>query len=120
MEELMNSILQQMQRTLSSPQLKKLKRVLEESFARWTDGDGDEEADLVGEFLLSKEVEGRSPRTPQCYESTLRQTERTIGKPFTHVSTSDLREYLNGYESNRVVGKVAIDNIRRIFSSFFA
>lgn len=47
MEELMNSILQQMQRTLSSPQLKKLKRVLEESFARWTDGDGDEEVDLV-------------------------------------------------------------------------
>lgn len=46
--------------------------------------------------------------------------ERTIGKPFTHVSTSDLSEYLNGYESNRVVGKVAIDNIRRIFSSFFA
>lgn len=46
--------------------------------------------------------------------------ERTIGKPLTHVSTSDLSEYLNGYESNRVVGKVAIDNIRRIFSSFFA
>ena len=69
MEELMYSILQQMQRTLSSPQLKKLKRVLEESFARWTDGDGDEEVDLVGEFLLSKEVEGRSPRTLQYYDT---------------------------------------------------
>ena len=46
--------------------------------------------------------------------------ERTIGKPLTHVSTSDLSEYLNGYESSRAVGKVAIDNIRRIFSSFFA
>lgn len=119
MEELVNDILQQMQRKLSSTQLKELKRVLVGTLLNWPDKK-EEEEDFVGKFLVAKEVEGRSTRTLLYYESTLRLMENTIRKPFIHVSTNDLREYLNNYGSKRNVSKVTIDNIRRILSSFFA
>lgn len=45
---------------------------------------------------------------------------KAIQKPFTQISTDDLREYLSFYELERNAGKVTIDNIRRIMSSFFS
>lgn len=121
MEELMNDILQQMQQKLNPIQLKELKRVLAEAFSHWSNRNTEyENADLIKEFLIAKEVEGRSPKTLLYYENTLRMMESIVNKPFTRVSTNDLRKYLNNYESNRRVGKVTLDNIRRIFSSFFS
>lgn len=45
---------------------------------------------------------------------------KALTKPYTRISSDDLREYLNRYENERHAGKVTIDNIRRIMSSFFA
>ena len=44
---------------------------------------------------------------------------RSIPKPYTQIDSNDLRKYLNNYEIDRGAGKVTIDNIRRIMSSFF-
>ena len=44
----------------------------------------------------------------------------SIGQPYTQICSDDLRKYLSDYESNRSAGKVTIDNIRRIMSSFFS
>jgi site-specific recombinase XerD len=44
----------------------------------------------------------------------------TIAKPYTQMTSDDLRDYLNGYGSRNGAGKVTIDNIRRIMSSFFS
>ena len=71
-------------------------------------------------FLTAKEVEGCSPKTISYYESTLRHMTDTVAKPYTQMTSDDLREYLNNYENERNAGKVTIDNIRRIMSSFFA
>lgn len=45
---------------------------------------------------------------------------QALAKPCTRINSDDLREYLNRYENERHAGKVTIDNIRRIMSSFFA
>ncbi len=44
----------------------------------------------------------------------------SIGKPYTQIESDDLRGYLADYEATRKVGKVTIDNIHRILSSFFS
>ena len=37
-----------------------------------------------------------------------------------HITTSDIRTYLSDYQEEHQSSKVTIDNMRRIFSSFFA
>lgn len=43
-----------------------------------------------------------------------------LDKPIRQISTSDLRTYLANYQKERQSSKVTIDNMRRIFSSFFS
>ena len=43
-----------------------------------------------------------------------------IPKPIPAITTDDLRRYLDQYQQQSHAGKVTIDNIRRILSSFFA
>ena len=42
------------------------------------------------------------------------------GKTPRQITTDDLRQYLTDYQAKRKSGKVTIDNIRRILSSFFS
>ena len=44
----------------------------------------------------------------------------SIGKSVCTIVTEDLRTYLAEYQKEKQSSKVTIDNIRRIFSSFFA
>lgn len=75
---------------------------------------------LVGEFLSAKKVEGCSEKTLHYYKSTIMAMLSKIGKTAQRVTTEDLREYLTEYQALRNAGRVTIDNIRRIFSSFFS
>ena len=43
-----------------------------------------------------------------------------VAKPYTQIESDDLRRYLADYGATRKAGKVTIDNIRRILSSFFS
>lgn len=121
MELAINSILAQMQAFLNGRQIKQLKLVLNKvlvaDYDRQTNRQDNE---LLPLFLTAKEVEGCSAKTIAYYESTLAHMSSTIIKPYTQISSDDLRRYLNDYESERNVSKVTIDNIRRIMSSFFS
>ena len=118
MDNLIDSILVQMQNILNAAQLKRLKHVLKDALPCRQDVKNDGE--LLPLFLTAKEVEGCSSKTIEYYEATLSRMERTLAKPYTQVTSDDLREYLNGYEAERGSSKVTIDNIRRIMSSFFS
>lgn len=120
MEAAIDAILIQMQPILDYVQLKQLKTVLENAFAGQGENGSPNNSNLLSLFLTAKEVEGCSPRTIAYYESTLKHMESVIDRPYTQVCSDDLRKYLSYYESNRNAGKVTIDNIRRIMSSFFA
>lgn len=121
METTINAILAQMQPFLGSQQIKQLKHVLHlELIEKMRKQPTELDEKLLPLFLTAKEVEGCSPKTIAYYESTLMQMTRSIPKPYTQIDSNDLRKYLNNYEINRGAGKVTIDNIRRIMSSFFA
>ena len=112
-----NDILQRMQKALTCAQLKLLKSELTAALAPKAE---DEPRYYLGLFLTAKEVEGCSPKTIRYYRDTLNHTLETIGKPLSQISSDDLRQYLNDYEARRHTSKVTIDNIRRIMSSFFS
>ncbi len=113
-----DGILQRMSKTLTCQQLRVLKtelRALQEAQTLQKN-----EGNLLESFLIAKEVEGCSPKTLAYYESTISKMNAALAKPYTQLTTDDLRKYLSNYEVKRGTSKVTIDNIRRIFSSFFS
>lgn len=123
---LINDIEQAMLNTLSNEQLCQLRKVLEYAFRNVSvteiKSENTEESNsvLISAFLSSKSVEGRSEKTIAYYRSTLNNALLKVGKKISHVTTDDLRTYLNNYQKESGAGKVTVDNIRRILSSFFA
>lgn len=120
METIVNRVLSQMQPILTGSQLKRLGEVLRNSLSIEEERNTVAREDLLTLFLAAKKVEGCSPKTIAYYESTLKHMTSTIAKQYTLIDSDDLRKYLNEYESVRKAGKVTIDNIRRIMSSFFS
>lgn len=76
--------------------------------------------ELLQAFLSAKKIEGCSDKTIDYYQSTIETLFSTVRKPISEISTNDIRCYLSNYQEQRKVGRVTIDNMRRIFSSFFA
>jgi site-specific recombinase XerD len=74
---------------------------------------------LLEVFIAAKRVEGCSEKSLKYYDSTIRQMTDSVKKPVREISTDDLRVYLAGYQKERGSSKVTVDNMRRIFSSFF-
>lgn len=74
---------------------------------------------LLDAFLAAKNVEGCSAKSLKYYCSSIHHMLESVAKPIREISTDDLRLYLTNYQLNRNSSKVTIDNLRRIFSSFF-
>ena len=75
---------------------------------------------LLDVFLSSKRVEGCSEKTLNYYKTTTEKLLQTLDKPIIDITTDDLRKYLSEYQERNNSGKVTMDNMRRIFSSFFS
>lgn len=75
---------------------------------------------LLELFLSAKEVEGCSQKTIVYYKSTIEKMLHEINKRVETIGTDDLRQYLYEFKQSRNSSKTTIDNIRRIFSSFFS
>ncbi len=120
-EMLIAEISNKMAGFLSCQQLKRLNDVLksvllyEKQILAANESD-----DLLDTFLTAKEVEGCSSKTLAYYEATIRKMIDQTNKPLSQISTDDLREYLTKYQEQNGSSRVTIDNIRRIFSSFFS
>ena len=54
------------------------------------------------------------------YQSSIHTLLDAIGKNISSITTNDIRSYLASYQECRQLSKVTIDNLRRIYSSFFA
>ena len=74
---------------------------------------------LLDIFLSAKQVEGCTTPTIKYYGSTIRQLFKKMPKKVTDYTTEDIRAYLAVFQRKNKSSKVTIDNIRRIFSSFF-
>ena len=75
---------------------------------------------LLEIFLSAKQVEGCTTPTIKYYGSTINQLFKKMPKKVTNYTTEDIRAYLAVFQRKHKSSKVTIDNIRRIFSSFFS
>lgn len=75
---------------------------------------------LLNLFLSAKQVEGCSEKTIIYYKSTIEKMLMKIKKQVYNINTDDLRKYLFNHKYEKNSSKTTIDNIRRIFSSFFS
>lgn len=74
---------------------------------------------LLEIFIGAKRIEGCSEKSLKYYQSTIQMLYRKLNKPIRNIDTDLLRNYLASYQKERHSSKVTIDNMRRIFSSFF-
>ena len=75
---------------------------------------------LVNLFLSAKCIEGCSDKTIHYYKSSIEKLLITISKEIRDINTNDIRCYLAEQQNEKQLSKVTIDNLRRIFSSFFS
>ncbi|MDO4171008.1 MAG: tyrosine-type recombinase/integrase [Lachnospiraceae bacterium] len=125
---LIHEICKQMQSCLNDFQQKKLKKTLELAFDNFhisdptvanTESEIESNTKLLNLFLASKKIEGCSDKTLKYYSFTLMRFLEVIDKNIASITTNDIRFYLSNYQKIHNSSKVTIDNIRRIFSSFF-
>ena len=72
------------------------------------------------DFLAAKKLEGCSDRSIRYYAGVLGRFITEVNKSINEVSTDDVRGYLAEYPQFNGAGKVTVDNIRRVISSFFS
>lgn len=75
---------------------------------------------LKERFVAAKKIEGCSSKTLDYYEKTISHYLDATTSAIVHQTTDDVRDYLVHYQETSRAGKVTIDNVRRILSSFFA
>jgi site-specific recombinase XerD len=120
--KIITEIEQKMQSTLDNKQMSELHQVLITVLSSLGDDNTDEETErvLLEAFLAAKKVEGCSDKSLRYYYSTIDNMLTNVGKTAKHITTDDLRQYLDAYQKSSKASKVTIDNIRRILSSFFS
>lgn len=125
-DNLINEIELAMLDVLNNEQLGQLRKVLEYTFRNIVvaekdsvQTEGNNQA-LIESFVAAKKVEGCSDKSISYYKSTINNALSRIEKEIVHVTTDDLRCYLNEYQAESGASKVTVDNIRRILSSFFS
>lgn len=127
-EHFINEIADAMSEVLSFEQMTELNNVLLQVVSRYEIVDDTEKVKedvksnnrILEIFLSAKQVEGCSIKTIKYYESTVRQLYKKMPKKVSEYTTEDIRAYLAVFQRKHKSSKVTIDNIRRIFSSFFA
>lgn len=75
--------------------------------------------DYLQEFLDVKALEGCSKATIENYKFNLNKFLLGVGKDPIEIATQDIRKYLADYKRERGVSNTTLDNMRRVFQSFF-
>lgn len=76
--------------------------------------------DYLNMFISAKDIEGCSSKTLKYYKDIILKFIRHIEKPIKDITTDDIRLYFAEYKNTHACGTATMDNIRRVFSSFFA
>lgn len=126
-DQIIKSIESSMLNHLNAEQMKRLQAVL--SHVLWdvdiVPANEDKEigekpnSELLTAFLDAKTLEGCSKKTIRYYRLTIKKMLDTINKNSVTITTEDLRKYLTDYQKINDCSKGNLDNIRRIFSSYF-
>ncbi len=126
-DKLITQIQASMASVLNQTQLEELRRILTHEFYSVEilekkapeQTEAKENGGLLDVFIAAKRIEGCSEKSLKYYVSTTRRMLDGVSKPVREITTEDLRGYMACYQKERNSSKVTIDNMRRIFSSFF-
>ena len=127
--EVMHKIIKDMVMYLTPYQLKQLKTTLQDKLENVEINlildkekliaDRSSNDKLLKMFISAKNVEGCSSKTLKYYREILERFLKDIDKPIKETTTDEIRHYLTNYKENRDCSLTSIDNIRRVFSSFY-
>lgn len=105
---------------LNNLQREQLHKVLNQILFLDDEVNENSEQDFLQLYISAKRVEGCSEKTLSYYETTIANALKSIKNPVKQITTDDLRLYLDTYQQRNNAGKVTIDNVRRVLSSFFS
>ena len=124
-DKLITQITTDMANHLSTQQLENLQKVLMAAFINVeiaeikTVNKQKSNEKLLELFISAKRIEGCSEKSLKYYRMVIENMFTSLNLIVRDIATSDLRTYLAHYQRERKSSKVTIDNMRRIFSSFF-
>ena len=124
-DKLITQITTVMAKHLSAQQLKNLQKVLTAAFVNVevaeikSANEQKSNSKLLELFISAKRIEGCSEKSLKYYKIVIEKMFVSLKTSIRDLTTSDLRTYLARYQQERKSSKVTIDNMRRIFSSFF-
>lgn len=124
-DKLITQITTVMAKHLSAQQLENLQKVLTAAFINVeiaeikTVNKQKSNEKLLELFISAKRIEGCSEKSLKYYKIVIENMFTSLKTAIRDLTTSDLRTYLAHYQQERKSSKVTIDNMRRIFSSFF-
>lgn len=81
--------------------------------------EGDVNEQILMRFLMAKTARGCSKRTVQYYKDTVTAALNAIGKPYTQITSDDIRYYLAVRVARDGVTKTTANNERRNLSAFY-
>ncbi len=125
-EDFINEVMEGMLPNLDNMQMTQLKRVLGLVLQHYDLSESDQSIcesnsnALLDRFIAAKRIEGCSEKTLDYYQRTINAMLNKIDKHTCRITTEDLRTYLMGYQEEHGSGRITIDNIRRILSSFYS
>lgn len=126
--KLLDNTIAKMSDSLTPAQLYELRRTLEQELSGYEivvapcqkERTKQANEELLGSFISAKRIEGCSEKTLNYYQNTISAWLVTINMELREVTTNDIRRYLSEFQAKNNSSKTTIDNIRRIFSSFFS
>ena len=71
------------------------------------------------EFLMSKTLEGKAPKTVKQYRYELVRLLTYINKPVKNIDSGDISGFMRTYKMIRKVANQTLKNVRAVYSSFF-
>lgn len=127
-EDILNDIVSGIKDVLSDEQMKQVSSSIKDVLAKYEinkrtsneERREKENTELLDTFLSAKKIEGCSDKTIHYYQSSIVKLLNGLSKCIKEICTNDIRRYLAEIQEENNLSKVTIDNLRRIFSSFFS
>jgi len=127
-EDILNDIVSGIKDALSDKQLMQVSNSIKDVLAKYEinkkasneERREKENTELLETFLSAKKIEGCSDKTIHYYQSSIVKLLKGLSKCIKDICTNDIRRYLADIQEKNDLSKVTIDNLRRIFSSFFS
>ena len=127
-DKLLDNTIAKMSGSLTPTQLYELRKTLEQELSGYEivvapcqrERTKQANKELLDSFISAKRIEGCSDKTLNYYRNTICAWLATVSMELRDVTTNDIRRYLSEFQAKNNSSKTTIDNIRRIFSSFFS